>query len=244
MLHADFDSQYVWAYVAVFLFLSFATLALVLLLRKRGGSGGSSGPQALIVLSSQGFPVGSAAAAVTAFRTAGLQIVMSTREGGKASPEVASLQTKEAIAASQEGGKPDPVWLWVLRTAQQGVRPFAQCKPEQFLAVYVTGGPAMLQDLMSYELSGRTPTPFCGALRSFCADVAQAGGVVGAAGHGTHALPPRTAADATDAAGSWQERCFSSNLDSGAADTVAAMVRGLPVAQNQDGGGSGRSKSE
>lgn len=244
MLHADFDSQYVWAYAAVFLFLSFATLALVLLLRKRGGSGGSSGPQALIVLSSQGFPVGSAAAAVTAFRTAGLQIVMSTREGGQASPEVASLQTKQAIAASQEGGKPDPVWLWVLRTAQQGVRPFAQCKSEQFLAVYVTGGPAMLQDLMSYELSGRTPTPFCEALRSFCAGVAQAGGVVGAAGHGTHALPPHTAADATNAARSWQGRCFSSNLDSGAADTVAAMVRGLPVAQNQDGGGSGRSKSE
>ena len=246
MLHADFDSQYVWAYASVFLFLSIATLALVLLLRKRGGSSGSSGPQALIVLSSQGFPVGSAAAAVTAFRTAGLQIVMSTREGGQASPEVASLQTKQAIAASQEGGKPDPVWLWVLRTAQQGVRPFAECKPEQIVAVYVTGGPAMLQDLMSYELSGRTPTPFCEALRSFCADVAQAGGVVGAAGHGTHALPPRTAADATDAAGSWQERCFSSNLDSGAADTVAAMVRGLPAAQNQeqDGGGSGRSKSE
>ena len=242
MLHADFDSQYVWVPLSVFLAL--ATLALVLLRRQRSGSGASSGPQALIVLSSQGFPVGSAAAAVTAFRTAGLQIVMSTREGGQASPEVASLQTKQAIAASQEGGKPDPVWLWVLRTAQQGVRPFAECKPEQIVAVYVTGGPAMLQDLMSYELSGRTPTPFCGALRSFCADVAQAGGVVGAAGHGTHALPPRTAADATDAAGSWQERCFSSNLDSGAADTVAAMVRGLPVAQNQDGGGSGRSKSE
>ena len=128
----------------------------------------------------------------------------------------------------------------------QGVRPFAQCKPEHFLAVYVTGGPAMLQDLMSYELSGRTPTPFCEALRSFCADVAQAGGVVGAAGHGTHALPPHTAADATDAACSWQGRLSSSNLDSGTADTVAAMVRGLPVAQNekQDGGGSARSKSE
>jgi putative intracellular protease/amidase len=241
-VHADFNSRDVWAYALAFIVL--ATI-LVAVLRRRGGSA-RSGPQALIVLSSQGFPVGSAAAAVTAFRTAGLQIVMSTREGGKASPEVASLQTKEAIAASQEGGKPDPVWLWVLRTAQQGVRPFAQCKPEHFLAVYVTGGPAMLQDLMSYELSGRTPTPFCEALRSFCADVAQAGGVVGAAGHGTHALPPHTAADATDAACSWQGRLSSSNLDSGTADTVAAMVRGLPVAQNekQDGGGSARSKSE
>jgi putative intracellular protease/amidase len=241
-VHADFNSRDVWAYALAFIVL--ATI-LVAVLRRRGGSA-RSGPQALIVLSSQGFPVGSAAAAVTAFRTAGLQIVMSTREGGKASPEVASLQTKEAIAASQEGGKPDPVWLWVLRTAQQGVRPFAQCKPEHFLAVYVTGGPAMLQDLMSYELSGRTPTPFCEALRSFCADVAQAGGVVGAAGHGTHALPPHTAADATDAACSWQGRLSSSNLDSGTADTVAAMVRGLPVAHNekQDGGGSARSKSE
>ena len=241
-VHADFNSRDVWAYALAFIVL--ATI-LVAVLRRRGGSA-RSGPQALIVLSSQGFPVGSAAAAVTAFRTAGLQIVMSTREGGKASPEVASLQTKEAIAASQEGGKPDPVWLWVLRTAQQGVRPFAQCKPEHFLAVYVTGGPAMLQDLMSYELSGRTPTPFCEALRSFCADVAQAGGVVGAAGHGTHALPPHTAADAADAACSWQGRLSSSNLDSGTADTVAAMVRGLPVAQNekQDGGGSARSKSE
>jgi putative intracellular protease/amidase len=241
-VHADFNSRDVWAYALAFIVL--ATI-LVAVLRRRGGSA-RSGPQALIVLSSQGFPVGSAAAAVTAFRTAGLQIVMSTREGGKASPEVASLQTKEAIAASQEGGKPDPVWLWVLRTAQQGVRPFAQCKPEHFLAVYVTGGPAMLQDLMSYELSGRTPTPFCEALRSFCADVAQAGGVVGAAGHGTHALPPHTAADATDAACSWQGRLSSSNLDSGTADTVAAMVRGLPVAQNekQDGGGSARSKSK
>lgn len=219
-VHADFNSRDVWAYALAFIVL--ATI-LVAVLRRRGGSA-RSGPQALIVLSSQGFPVGSAAAAVTAFRTAGLQIVMSTREGGKASPEVASLQTKEAIAASQEGGKPDPVWLWVLRTAQQGVRPFAQCKPEHFLAVYVTGGPAMLQDLMSYELSGRTPTPFCEALRSFCADVAQAGGVVGAAGHGTHALPPHTAADATDAACSWQGRLSSSNLDSGTADTVAAMV--------------------
>ena len=243
-VHADFNSRDVWAYALALIVL--ATIVLVLLLRWRRGGSVRSGPQALIVLSSQGFPVGSAAAAVTAFRTAGLQIVMSTREGGKASPEVASLQTKEAIAASQEGGKPDPVWLWVLRTAQQGVRPFAQCKPEQFLAVYVTGGPAMLQDLMSYELSGRTPTPFCEALRSFCAGVAQAGGVVGAAGHGTHALPPHTAADATNAARSWQGRCFSSNLDSGAADTVAAMARGLPEAQNkeQEGGGSARSKSE
>ena len=239
-----------FTYAVVSLLIVLATIALTLLLRRRSGSAVSSGPQALIVLSSQGFPVGSAAAAVTAFRAAGLQVVMSTREGGQASPEPASLQTKQAIAASQEGGKPDPVWLWVLRTAQQGVRPFAQCKPERFLAVYVAGGPAMLQDLMSYELSGRTPTPFCEALRSFCADVAQAGGVVGAAGHGTHALPLRKAADAADAAdaaGIWQERCFSSNLDSGAAATVEAMVRGLPAVQNpnqEDGGGSECSKSK
>ena len=61
-----------------------------------------------------------------------------------------------------------------------------------------------------------------------------------------HRLPPHTAADATDAACSWQGRLSSSNLDSGTADTVAAMVRGLPVAQNekQDGGGGARSKSE
>lgn len=227
------------------LFLAFlATIAFVLLRGKQRG-GRRSGPQALIVLSSQGFPVGSAAAAVTAFRTAGLQIVLCTREGGQASPEPASLQTKQALAASQEGGKPDPVWLWVLRTAQQGVRPFARCKPEQFLAVYVAGGPAMLQDLMCYELSGRTPTPFCEALRACCAAVAQAGGVVGATGHGTHALPSRTAADVI---GSWQERCFSGSLDSEAAETVAAMVCALPGPQTEEEGGvphgSERCKSE
>ena len=141
--HADSSSRDAWTYALALIL--FATIALVLVLRRQRGSSRHSGPQALIVLSSQGFPVGSAAAAVTAFRSAGLQIVMSTREGGSASPEVASLQTKEAIAASQEGGKPDPVWLWVLRTAQQGVRPFAHCKPAHFVAVYVTGGPAMVR---------------------------------------------------------------------------------------------------
>ena len=143
--HADSNSRDAWTYALALIL--FATIVLVLVLRRQRGSR-HSGPQALIVLSSQGFPVGSAAAAVTAFRSAGLQIVMSTREGGSASPEAASLQTKEAIAASQEGGKPDPVWLWVLRTAQQGVRPFAHCKPAHFVAVYVTGGPAMLRVLV------------------------------------------------------------------------------------------------
>ena len=125
-VHADFNSRDVWAYALAFIVL--ATI-LVAVLRRRGGSA-RSGPQALIVLSSQGFPVGSAAAAVTAFRTAGLQIVMSTREGGKASPEVASLQTKEAIAASQEGGKPDPVWLWVLRLLVPFILQYCKVNPE------------------------------------------------------------------------------------------------------------------
>ena len=140
--HADSNSRNAWTYALALIL--FATIALVLVLRRQRGSR-HSGPQALIVLSSQGFPVGSAGAAVTAFRSAGLQIVMSSREGGSASPEAASLQTKEAIAASQEGGKPDPVWLWVLRTAQHGVRPFAQCKPAHFVAVYVTGAPALVR---------------------------------------------------------------------------------------------------
>ena len=73
---------------------------------------------------------------------------------------------------------------------------------------------------------------------------------MGATGHGTHALPaqasPHTPAVATDAACSWQERCFSSSLDSGAAVTVAAMVRGLPAAQHEEheGGGGARSTTE
>ena len=152
--HADSNSRDAWTYALALIL--FATIALVLVLRRQRGSR-HSGPQALIVLSSQGFPVGSAAAAVTAFRSAGLQIVMSTREGGSASPEVASLQTKEAIAASQGGGKPDPVWLWVLRTAQQGVRPFAHCKPAHFVAVYVTGGPAMVRVRVPVPVSPNQP---------------------------------------------------------------------------------------
>ena len=154
--HADSNSREAWTYALALIL--FASIALVLVLRRQRGSG-HSGPQALIVLSSQGFPVGSAAAAVTAFRSAGLQIVMSTREGGSASPEVASLQTKEAIAASQEGGKPDPVWLWVLRTAQQGVRPFAHCKPAHFVAVYVTGGPAMVRVPVPVPVRGSPNQP-------------------------------------------------------------------------------------
>ena len=74
-----------FTYAVVSLLIVLATIALTLLLRRRSGSAVSSGPQALIVLivlSSQGFPVGSAAATVTAFRAAGLQVVMSTREAG------------------------------------------------------------------------------------------------------------------------------------------------------------------
>ena len=73
---------------------------------------------------------------------------------------------------------------------------------------------------------------------------------MGATGHGTHALPaqasPHTPAVATDVACSWQGRCFSSSLDSGAAVTVAAMVRGLPAAQHEghEGSGCARSKIE
>jgi hypothetical protein len=53
---------------------------------------------------------------------------------------------------------------------------------------------------------------------------------------------------AADAACSWQGRCFSSSLDSGAAVTVAAMLRGLTAAQHeghaQEAGGGARSKTE
>ena len=59
--HADSNSRDAWTYALALIL--FATIALVLVLRRQRGSG-HSGPQALIVLSSQGFPVGSAAAAV------------------------------------------------------------------------------------------------------------------------------------------------------------------------------------
>ena len=67
-------------------------------------------------------------------------------------------------------------------------------------------------------------------LRAFGAAVAKAGGVVGATGHGMHALPPKLAAVSADADAAdegWRERCFSGNLDSAAQTTAAAMVTTL-----------------
>ena len=135
-------------------------LGTIMWWRRSGGPLGAkrpSGPQALIVLPAQGYPAGSVVAAITAFRLAGLEVVMATRDGAPANPEPESLKTKEGVAAEK---REDPVWLWVLRTAQKRLRPLSSCKPDQFVAIFVVGGPAMLQELMQHELSGRTPTPF------------------------------------------------------------------------------------
>ena len=107
------------------------------------------------------------------------------------------------------------MWLAVLKGAAKPVA-VERCKAEAFEALFIAGGAKMLRDLRHSDLSGHSPSPFCATLHALATGMLDAGGVVGAVGHGVRGLP---AAE--------HERRFCGNVDSEAESTARAMVAAL-----------------
>lgn len=197
----------------------------------------SSLPKVLVVLSDGTFDVPSAAAAAKTFQKGGrLQVVLSTPSGRATTPDAESLRRPAAITAAD---RQDKAWLRVIRGCEAPMA-FAKCRAPDFAAVYVSGGPRMLRDLNQVELSGRTPTPFAKALRTFAENILEAGGVVGAVGHGVHGVPSLPSGTHTDGDGG--SGVFVGRLDSDAEKTAESMLAALStglLAETWAGPGSG-----
>ena len=164
----------------------------------------------LIVVGQPTFEVPCAANAVAIFRRAGLTPALVTLSGGRVDPDKHSLEGTASKAAEQRS---DAAWFAVLQNATK-TTPLSSCVASRTAAVFVAGGASALKGLRQTDFTGSSPTPFCLALRAFCADVLKAGGVVGATGHGVHGLPEDEHARGR----------FAGSLDSAATSIARAMV--------------------
>ena len=122
--------------------------------------------------------------------------------------------------AKEAEKKNDPRWMEVLRRTTSGMPSLASLLPADFVAVFVAGGAKALRDLRQTDMKGSSPSPFCKELQSFTGKVLQAGGAVGATGHGTRGLPVLSPEEAVSCA----DRLFSGEFDSAATGTVEAMM--------------------
>ena len=185
-------------------------------------------PQALIVVGSPTVEVPCAAAAAEVFAKFGLDYQLVTCDGGNVRPDPDSLTNNKASKLAE--ARKDPVWFKVLQQLTDTMSlsrcaKVGQAAGQWPCAVFVTGGRDTLRQLRQADLKQSSPTPFCIELRSFCSAVLDAGGVVGATGHGVHGLMPEAEAPAG--------RRFTGNVDSAADATVQAMVAALAAATAQ-----------
>jgi hypothetical protein len=198
--------------IAIFL----ALLVLWVFVRRRRQPSEAASGQVLVIVSDAKFELPAVAAVVGVLQNARIGFTITTRSGGRVAPDEDSLQTAAAKAAEK---RRDAAWLAVLNSTGSTI-PFARCArtPSRWRAVFVAGGRHTLRELRRSEMDGsHSLTPFCLDVRNLCSLVLEAGGTVGATGHGVHGLP----VGATD-------RCFSGKLDSAAEAIARAMVASLP----------------
>lgn len=175
-----------------------------------------SGPRAVLVVSDHQFEVPCVALAAATFKAHGMHVVLASQSGGDSTPDKQSLQTK---IAKEAGDRQDPVWMEVLNMAHATV-PLERIKAHSTTAIFIAGGPLMLNNLRHTDLSGSSPSPFCAYLRRLCVQVHAGGGVIGAVGHGVRGLPDEAELQG-DRPGT---RRFAGSLDSEVEQVTARMV--------------------